>query len=81
MRGFLGQALSSHRFFLGVAFEVRGQHGGGAVQHAERSQGGLTKDMDDVAKTLEAEGVASFAKSFEELLSALSTKAAELKPA
>lgn len=36
-------------------------------------------DMDDVAKTLEAEGVASFAKSFEELLSALSTKASELK--
>jgi transaldolase len=36
-------------------------------------------DMDDVARTLEEEGVASFAKSYEELLTALRTKAAELK--
>ena len=37
-------------------------------------------DMDDVARTLEEEGVASFAKSFEELLGVLGTKATELKP-
>ena len=36
-------------------------------------------DMADVAKTLEAEGVASFQKSFEELLSSLDTKAASLR--
>jgi transaldolase len=36
-------------------------------------------DMADVAKTLENEGVASFEKSFEELISALETKAASLR--
>jgi transaldolase len=36
-------------------------------------------DMADVAKTLEDEGVASFEKSFEELISALETKAASLR--
>src|SRR3954451_16458931 len=36
-------------------------------------------DMDDVARTLEDEGVASFSKSFDELLTALDTKAHELK--
>jgi transaldolase len=36
-------------------------------------------DMEDVARTLEDEGVASFTKSFEELLTALGDKAAELK--
>jgi transaldolase len=35
-------------------------------------------DMEDVARTLEEEGVASFSKSFEELLGALGTKATEL---
>jgi hypothetical protein len=35
--------------------------------------------MDDVAQTLEDEGVASFEKSFGELLSSLQAKAAELK--
>ena len=35
-------------------------------------------DMDDVAHVLEQEGVASFQKSFDELLDALSTKSAEL---
>ena len=35
-------------------------------------------DMDDVAETLEQEGVDSFAKSFDELIDALTTKAAEL---
>jgi transaldolase len=36
-------------------------------------------DMADVAKTLEQEGVASFQKSFDELLGALNTKSAELR--
>jgi transaldolase len=36
-------------------------------------------DLDDVADQLEREGVASFEKSFDELLSALSTKSAELR--
>jgi transaldolase len=35
-------------------------------------------DMDDVGRVLEEQGVASFAKSFDELLAALDTKAAEL---
>ncbi len=43
---------------------------------------GLTNvgiDLDDVADTLEREGVASFQKSFDELLGALDTKATELR--
>jgi transaldolase len=36
-------------------------------------------DLDDVAETLEREGVASFEKSFDELLGALETKAAEFR--
>ena len=36
-------------------------------------------DVDDVAATLEREGVASFQKSFTELIDALESKAAELK--
>jgi transaldolase len=36
-------------------------------------------DLDDVADTLEREGVSSFEKSFDELLSALESKAAELR--
>jgi transaldolase len=36
-------------------------------------------DLDDVAETLEREGVSSFQKSFDELLSALDAKAAELR--
>ncbi len=36
--------------------------------------GGLGVDMDDVASTLEAEGVASFAKSFDELVQSLTTR-------
>jgi transaldolase len=36
-------------------------------------------DMADVARTLEDEGVASFAKSFDELLTALSDKASQLQ--
>ena len=35
-------------------------------------------DLDDVARVLEAEGVAAFSKSFDELIDALGTKAAEL---
>jgi transaldolase len=36
-------------------------------------------DLDDVAATLEREGVSSFEKSFDELLTALQTKADELR--
>ncbi|MEY2446094.1 MAG: transaldolase, partial [Ilumatobacteraceae bacterium] len=36
-------------------------------------------DLDDVADTLEREGVSSFQKSFDELLGALDTKATELR--
>ena len=36
-------------------------------------------DLDDVAAQLEREGVASFQKSFDELLGALDAKSAELR--
>jgi transaldolase len=36
-------------------------------------------DMGDVTKTLEEEGVASFSKSFDELITSLETKADQLK--
>jgi transaldolase len=36
-------------------------------------------DIDDVAARLEAEGVQSFQKSFDELITALETKASELR--
>ena len=36
-------------------------------------------DLDDVTRVLEDEGVASFAKSYDELLTVLEDKAAELK--
>lgn len=35
-------------------------------------------DMDDVGRTLEQEGVASFTKSFQEVLAALDAKARQL---
>jgi transaldolase len=34
-------------------------------------------DLDDVSRVLEEEGVASFTKSFDELITALETKSAE----
>jgi transaldolase len=40
---------------------------------------GVGVDMDDVADQLEREGVASFAKAFDELIAALETKAATIK--
>jgi transaldolase len=36
-------------------------------------------DLDDVARVLEDQGVASFAKSFDELMASLSTKAEDLR--
>ena len=51
------------------------------VHDAARAWQGLADvgvDVDDVAATLEREGVASFEKSFDELLATLQTKAAEL---
>jgi transaldolase len=52
------------------------------VDQAEAVWSGLADvgvDMDDVAATLESEGVASFQKSFDELLEVLGSKAAELR--
>ena len=52
------------------------------LDQAEAAWSGLTAvgvDLDDVAATLEREGVSSFQKSFDELLGALETKAAELR--
>jgi transaldolase len=40
--------------------------------------GAVGVDLEDVARTLEEQGVASFAKSFDELIGALDAKAAEL---
>jgi len=52
------------------------------VDEAEAVWAGLAAvgvDIDDVAARLEAEGVQSFQKSFDELISALETKASELR--
>lgn len=52
------------------------------VDAAEAAWAGLASvgvDTDDVGAQLEREGVASFAKSFDELLSALETRATELR--
>ncbi len=52
------------------------------VDEAEAAWEGLTEvgvDLDDVADKLEREGVSSFQKSFDELLSALDAKAIELR--
>ena len=50
------------------------------AQQVWASLGAVGVDMDDVAARLEAEGVDSFSKSFDELITALDTKAAELRP-
>jgi transaldolase len=52
------------------------------VDEAEAAWAGIAEvgvDLDDVAGQLEREGVSSFQKSFDELLGALGTKAAELR--
>ncbi|MEY2400585.1 MAG: transaldolase [Ilumatobacteraceae bacterium] len=52
------------------------------LDQAEAAWKGLAAvgiDLDDVAEKLEREGVSSFQKSFDELLQALETKAAELR--
>jgi transaldolase len=52
------------------------------LDEATAAWSGLTAagiDLDDVADKLEREGVASFQKSFDELLGALETKATELR--
>jgi transaldolase len=52
------------------------------VAQAEATWQALTEvgvDLDDVGRTLEDEGVAAFAKSYDELISTLETKAAELR--
>jgi transaldolase len=53
-----------------------------AIVDAQETMLGLADvgvDLGDVAKTLEAEGVASFVKSFDELLATLETRSHELK--
>ena len=49
------------------------------AQAAWRELAEVGVDLDDVADTLEREGVSSFQKSFDELLAALETKATELR--
>jgi transaldolase len=49
------------------------------AQAAWRELAEVGVDLDDVAETLEREGVSSFQKSFDELLAALETKATELR--
>jgi transaldolase len=49
-----------------------------AAEATWHALGDVGVDMDDVAEVLEREGVASFEKSFDELLDALQAKAAEL---
>ncbi|HMK10924.1 MAG TPA: transaldolase family protein, partial [Acidimicrobiales bacterium] len=51
------------------------------VEEAERDWDALARfdiDVDDVARVLEDEGLAAFTKSFDELLTALQTKADEI---
>ena len=51
-----------------------------SIAHAHGVWSGLSSvgiDMDDVARTLESEGVTAFAKSFDELLATLQARAAE----
>jgi len=49
--------------------------GGDAAEHLIAELAAVGIDMEEVAQTLEAEGVASFAKSFDELMQSLSDKA------
>jgi transaldolase len=51
----------------------------GKAREVLNSLAGVGVDLDDVTATLETEGVASFSKSFEELLGSLETKAESLK--
>jgi transaldolase len=71
-----------------ATIEAFGDHGHLArrvdadLDQAEAAWTGLTAvgiDLDDVAETLEREGVTSFQKSFDELLGALEAKATELR--
>lgn len=66
------------------AFERRGTVECTVNRHLDEAHDTMARlaavgvDMDDVGRTLEQEGVASFAKSFDELMGSLSDKAAEL---
>ena len=51
-----------------------------AAQVMDRRSAAVGVDMGDVGRVLEEEGVASFAKSFDELIETLDEKAAELRP-
>jgi transaldolase len=50
-----------------------------AARRAFDDLGELGIDMEDVASTLEEEGVASFTKSYDELLASLDAKADDLR--
>ncbi len=68
------EALSDHATMARTIDQVE------SIAEAFRVWGALSTvgiDMDDVAKVLEEEGVASFSKSFEDLLATLNTRAAE----
>jgi transaldolase len=60
-----------------VARTIDADPGGPEAQLAKLAEVGI--DLDDVAQRLEDEGVASFGKSFDELLTALDTKAKDLR--
>jgi transaldolase len=49
------------------------------AHHVWQSLASVGVDMDDVAKVLEDEGVASFSKSFDDLLETLKTRAADFE--
>jgi transaldolase len=50
-----------------------------AAERALAAIGEVGVDLDDVSRVLEDQGVASFAKSFDELISSLETKASDLR--
>ena len=70
------EAFDNHGTLARTIDEVEAVAGAFATMNGLRAEG---IDMDDVALTLEHEGVASFVKSFEELLSTLEERGAQLR--
>ena len=62
----------------GQAARTRGE-GVGTPEVVWRELAEVAVDVDDVAAKIERDGVASFQKSFDDLLDALAAKAAELR--
>ena len=88
LRGALVRDPHGWAGYLTEAIDAFADHGTASrtidegVAHAEevwRLLAEVGVDMDDVADKLEREGVASFQKSFDDLLAALAAKAAELR--